>query len=122
MKLCGTFITAEVEYLKNHKKSTHTFNFESKNKTSIIKKEKINVIFTIGDQSFKEKILGYNLDKFIRLEKKFLEKHSKYIEKSELIYYLANGNKINRYKNLVDNNIKDGDIIMLNIIEDDDDN
>jgi len=119
VKLGGTFITAEIEYLKKHKKSIHTFNFESKNKISKIKKEIIDVIFTISNQSFKEIISGDKTDKFIRLEEKLLEKHPEYIDKVDEIFYLVNGRKINRYKNLEENNIKKDDVIVLNFIEDD---
>ena len=31
-------------------------------------------------------------------------------------YFVVNGNKINRFKNLIENNIKNSDIITLNTI------
>jgi len=44
-----------------------------------------------------------------------LEKEPKFIEK--IGYFLCNGNKINEYKSIKDNGIKDGNVIILNVAD-----
>jgi len=52
---------------------------------------------------------------FVRVEEKLYDEYSEYKEKET--YFMADGNKIKRFKTLKENNIKSGSIIMLNIID-----
>ena len=60
-------------------------------------------------------IICKNTDKFYKIEELLCEKYSKYKD-TENIFYL-NGNKIKKNKNLTQNNIKNGDIIILDALE-----
>ena len=124
LKLGGTYIVAEIEYFKTKKKEEHTFNFEPKKAISKLNsyentKKEIEVFFTKTDQSFLEKISGIRTDNFVRLEEKFLDKHPEYKENCDQLYYLVNGKKIERFKSLDDNNIKNDSVIILDIIDGD---
>jgi hypothetical protein len=49
------------------------------------------------------------------LEIRFYDEYPEYKEKD--VYFISNGNRINRFKNMEENNIKTGDSIILNIVE-----
>ena len=77
-------------------------------------------ILAIGFTSCDQKINNFILpckdsELFGRIEEKLYNEYSEYKEKKT--YFVVGGNKINRYKTLKENNIKNGNIIMLNIIE-----
>ena len=59
---------------------------------------------------------------FVQLyvEWQFYEKYPEFKDTEN--FFLVNGNKINKYRTLKENGIKDCDIILLNIIENDDSN
>lgn len=61
-----------------------------------------------------------NTHKFTYLENLLYEVYPELTETEN--YYLAQGKKINKYKTLEENNIKDNDIIILNKIDDEEDN
>ena len=76
----------------------------------------ISIIITSGDQSFYTSIICKNKDKFNKIEDLLYERYPKYTETEN--YFIFNGNRINRNKTLEQNNIKNNDIIILNIFED----
>ena len=77
--------------------------------------ELISVIFISGDQKLHCSIICKNTDKFNRVEDRLYDCYSEYAENEN--YFTFNGIKINKYKTLKDNNIKNNNIIMLNTIE-----
>ena len=54
-------------------------------------------------------------DRFNAIENKIIEKEPSIIEKVN--FFLCNGNKINEYKTIKDNKIKDGDVVLLNFYD-----
>ena len=57
--------------------------------------------------------------KFFELEEIVYGKHQKY--RATENYFLVNGTKINRFLDLEGNSIKDGDVIVMNQVDNDDD-
>ena len=74
----------------------------------------ISIILTSVDQKFFHSIICKNKEKFNIIENKFYEAYPDYIETEN--FFTLNGKKVNKYKTLDDNNIKNNDIILLNII------
>ena len=73
-------------------------------------------IFSINFTSIDQKIGHYsitckNTDKFVRLEEQLYEDYPEYKDKET--YFIKNGDKIKRFKNLDENNIKNNDVLML---------
>ena len=56
-----------------------------------------------------------NTEKFNVLENRLFEKFSEYKESEN--YFTFNGNKINKYMTIDENNIKNGDVILLNVFD-----
>ena len=54
-------------------------------------------------------------DLFVKLEEKLYDEYPKY--KDVETYFLVNGKKVLRFKSMKENNIKNGQVIMLNIVE-----
>jgi len=79
-----------------------------------IKDNKICLYFISCDQKINQTIKCRANEGFHILEGLLYEKYPEYKDTEN--YFLVNGNKISRFKNLKENNIKDGDTIMLNII------
>ena len=52
-----------------------------------------------------------NTDSFVRLEEKLYDEYPEY--KDYDAYFMVNGSKIKRFRSLDENNIKQGDTIML---------
>jgi hypothetical protein len=78
--------------------------------------EKImSIIFTSVDQKVCHSIICKNKEKFNIIENKFYEAYPDYLETEN--FFTLNGKKVNKYKTLDDNNIKNNDIILLNVIE-----
>ena len=73
------------------------------------------VFFTSLDQKVHLPLATKNNELFVFLEIRFYDENPEYKEKD--VYFMANDNKINRFKNMEENNIKTGDSIILNIIE-----
>ena len=72
----------------------------------------MSIIFVSVDQKIHHSFICKNTDIFINLEKSLYDIYPKFGECEN--YFLLNGNKINKYKSLESNNIKDSDIITLN--------
>ena len=71
----------------------------------------MTVIFVSGDQKIHHSFICKNTDKFNKLENMLYEIYPNYIDSEN--YFIVNGEKINKYKSLDFNNIKDSDVITL---------
>ena len=74
----------------------------------------ISVIFISSDQKVHYSVICKKTDKFNIIENKLYEEYPEYLESEN--YFIVNGNKINKYKSLEFNKIKNNDIIMLKTI------
>ena len=76
-------------------------------------------LFTIKFISIDQKInfstVAKNTDIFTKLEGSLYEKYPKYKETEN--YFLCSGKRIIKTKTLEENNIEDGSIILLNVLE-----
>ena len=76
----------------------------------------IAVGFTSSDQTIQNFFRPCkDSDLFVKIEEKLYDEYPQY--KDLETYFLVNGKKILRFKSMKENNIKNGQIIMLNIIE-----
>ena len=75
----------------------------------------LSVIFVSADQKVHYSSICKNTDKFNIIENNLYEAYPEY-KKSEN-HFFVNGNKINKYKSLDFNKIKNNDIIILKKIE-----
>ena len=83
----------------------------------ISKREKmISIMFFIPDQNIHYPIPCNESDSFANIELKLFEEFPEL--KTKNIYYLANGNTVNKTVTLKQNKIKNGDTILLNYIDD----
>ena len=71
----------------------------------------ISVIFTSFDNKILHSIICKNTEKFIQLEKKLYIDYPEYSKSDN--YFLVNGNKVDKYKTLDENKIKNSDNIIL---------
>ena len=72
----------------------------------------MSIIFISVDQKIHHSFICKNTDMFINIEKSLYDIYPEYRESEN--YFLLRGLKINKYKSLENNNIKDSDIITLN--------
>ena len=77
-------------------------------------------LYSINFTSIDQKIGHYsiickNTDTFVRLEEKLYKDYPEYKDKET--YFIKNGDKIKRFKNLDENNIKHNDVLMLYIYD-----
>ena len=75
----------------------------------------MSVIFISVDQKIHHSIICKNSDKFAQIEQKLYDEYPEYLNTEN--YFMTNGLKINRFKTLDENNIKNSSIITLNQIE-----
>ena len=76
----------------------------------------MTVNFTTIDSKIKNySIICKNTDIFNNIEKKLYEDYKEYYDTEN--YFTVNEKKINRFKNLEENNIHNNDVIILNIIK-----
>ena len=73
----------------------------------------ISIKFISGEQDVNLSIIAKNNDKFSVFENKLYEKYPKYTDSEN--FFLVNGNIIKRHKSFEENNIKNNDIITLQI-------
>ena len=73
----------------------------------------ISIIFTTLNEEIYYSIICKDTDDFSKIENKLFEAFPKFIA-SEKNYFKINGIKIDKYKNLIGNNIKHNDIIIIN--------
>ena len=71
-------------------------------------KELMSVIFISTDSSILHSIICKNTDQFTKIEKQLYKEYPKYRYLEN--YFVANGNKVNKYISLKENNIKNSDI------------
>ena len=76
----------------------------------------ISIMFLISEQNIHYPIPCSESDSFSKIELKLFEEFPEL--KSKNIYYLANGNTINKTATLKENKIKNGDTILINYIDD----
>jgi len=76
----------------------------------------ISIIIVSTDQKIHHSFICKNTDKFTKIEYLLYEIYPEYMESEN--YFIANGNKINKYKSLEENDIKNSDIITLNKFDD----
>ena len=74
----------------------------------------LSIIFVSSDQKLHYSIICKNTDKFSKIENMLYDIYPEYMESEN--YFVVNGKKINRYKSLELNSIKNNDIIMLKSI------
>ena len=72
----------------------------------------ISVIFVSVDQAIHYSLICKNTDVFSTVENLLYKQYPEYKESEN--YFLLDGNKINRYKTLDENKIKNSSIITLN--------
>ena len=77
--------------------------------------ELMSVIFISTDSSIHHSIICKNTDQFTKIETQLYKEYPKYRYLEN--YFVANGNKINKYISLKENNIKNSDIIALHIFD-----
>ena len=71
--------------------------------------------FESNDQTVNYLVRCKNDDRFNMVVNKILEKELTIIEKGFI--FLCKGNKINEYKTIKDNNLKDEDVIILQLFD-----
>jgi len=85
----------------------------------LLKDEKLlSLIFVSNNQEIHYSIICKDSDKFTVVENLLYDEYSEYRESEN--YFLFNGEKINEYKTLKENNLKNGSIILLNQINEED--
>ena len=75
----------------------------------------LTIIFVSVDQKIHYSTICKNTDKFSKIENLLYDAYPEYIETEN--NFFVNGNKVNKYKSLENNKIKNNDIIMLKKIE-----
>jgi len=71
----------------------------------------IKINFISGSQDINYSIITKNTENFSKLEIPLYKKYPKYLDSEN--YFIVNGNKVNRNRTLIQNNIKNNDIITL---------
>ena len=92
------------------KKIISRYPFESLEGETIL-----SVIFISTDQKIHHSIIFKNTDKFSEVESRLYKIYPEYLESEN--YFLAKGKRINRFKTLEENGIKNSDIITLEKFE-----
>ncbi len=78
----------------------------------ILKGEKLmSLIFISNNQEIHYSIICKDSDKFTNVENLLYDEYPKYGESEN--FFISEGNKINKYKTLKENNLKNGSIVML---------
>ena len=87
---------------------------KSKRPIEILPGEKlVSVIFQANE--FLCSIICKDTDIFAKVESLLYQKYPKYKETEQ--YFIANGEKVNRFKTLKENHIKDSDVILIQKFE-----
>ena len=85
-------------------KSVFSFDLEKEEKI-------ISIIFISEEENICHSIICKNTDIFTKVESLFYNEYPEYLESDN--FFLINGVKINRFKSLIDNKIKNSDIINI---------
>jgi len=88
---------------------------KSKNQNEGIPSNLISVIFQSLDKKVHSSIICKETDLFINVEASLYKKYPEYLDSEQ--YFIVNGKKINKFKALNENGIKDNDIILLYVNE-----
>jgi hypothetical protein len=72
----------------------------------------MSIIFISSDQNLHYSVICKNTDEFYKIESQIYKKYPEYTENEN--FFILNGKKINRYKTLEQNGVKNNDIIILN--------
>ena len=72
----------------------------------------MSIIFISSDQNLHYSVICKNTDEFYKIESQLYKKYPEYTENEN--FFILNGKKINRYKTLEQNGVKNNDIIILN--------
>ena len=75
----------------------------------------LSVIFNSTDQKIQHPIICKNTEKFSDVESRLYKVYPEYLESEN--YFLTKGKKVNRFKTIEQNNIKNSDIITLEKFE-----
>ena len=110
---------------ENHKSQLFSINTNINNNTNnihennfISKDNMISISFISDDQAIQNYNKTYkDTELFVNAEKELYENYPEYREIEP--FFLVRGNKIKRFKTLKDNNIHNGDVIMLNSYNED---
>ena len=73
----------------------------------------MSIIIKSIDQNILRSFICKNTDKFAKIESQLYNEFSEYLETESENYFLVNSKKINRYKSLEENGIRNGDVILL---------
>ena len=79
----------------------------------------LTVSFSSSTKMLHYSVICKNTDIFTNIENKLYIQYPEY--KEEQTFFTVNGRAINKYYTLDENKIKDNDVILLNIIDDEDD-
>jgi len=106
-----------VQY-QNKIKNPEKYIKELENEIELFKKyykfspnEKLISVEFIHSPDIDHTIIAKNTDEFLKIERELYEKFPNYINSEN--DFLLNGNKINKYKTLEENNIRNNDILTL---------
>ena len=97
--------------IKNLKLTLSRYPFELKEGEKLMN---VNFI-TIDSKIQNYSLICKNTDIFNAIEKRLYEDYKDYYNSEN--YFTVNGNRINKYKNLDENNIRNNDVIVLNIFD-----
>ena len=108
------------EQIKNKKLNNILKNLEDlvkQFKTYILSpgEDFISIKIVSADQIVKFSTIAKFNDKFTKIENILYDNFPEYKETEN--FFLANGIKVNKYKKIEENNIKNNDVLTLNIIE-----
>ncbi len=118
-KIKNDYLNKKIKELENITNKQINNIFELENEIKLFRKynnfskgEKlISIKFISGTQDIDYSLITRNTEKFLKIEVNLYERYPKYIETEN--YFVVGGNKINKYKTLEQNNIKNNDIITL---------
>ena len=74
----------------------------------------MSIIFISSNQQLHYSVIRKNTDEFHKIEGELYKKYPEYSENEN--YFIFKGKKVNRYKTLEQNGIKNNDVIILNEI------
>ena len=111
---------SECYELENYEEITTQLNLENKRNfnsfdESEVEKQKINIYFISTDQKINHHLSCYNTDIFSEIIEQLYNDIPSL--KDQNIYFIANGKVLNKYLNLIQNNITDDTHILINIEE-----
>ena len=101
-----------VPYIQNKYGEIYLYKKETINDSSIISEKIIAINFISIGHNINLPMACKKTDIFLTIEKKLFDEYP--VLKSKKLYYIANGDVINRYISLEQNNIKSGNSILIN--------